>query len=79
MRRRAIALRCVSERLMSIDSSTVVEGKSARTASSIAGPAAATRNSTPGESASFPSFATPPNIHRSMPMIGMPFRIATHA
>ena len=43
------------------------------------GPAAAIRNSTPGESASFPSFATPPNNHRSMPSIGMPLRIATHA
>ena len=43
------------------------------------GPATATRNSTPGESASLPSFATPPNIHRSMPRIGMPLRIATHA
>ena len=44
-----------------------------------AGPAAATRNSTPAESASFPSFATPPNSHRSMPRIGIPFRMATHA
>ena len=43
------------------------------------GPAAATRNSTPGESASLPSFATPPNIHRSIPSIGMPLRMATHA
>jgi hypothetical protein len=43
------------------------------------GPAAATRNSTPGDSVSFPSFATPPNIHRSIPWIGMPLRIATHA
>ena len=43
------------------------------------GPATATRNSTPGESDSRPSFATPPNIHRSMPTIGIPLRIATHA
>ena len=43
------------------------------------GPAAAIRNSTPGESESLLSFATPPNIHRSMPSIAIPFRIATHA
>ena len=43
------------------------------------GPAAAIRNSTPGESESLLSFATPPNIHRSMPSIEIPFRIATHA
>ena len=43
------------------------------------GPAAAIRNSTPAESLSRPSFATPPNIHRSIPRIGMPFRIATTA
>ncbi len=43
------------------------------------GPAAATLNSTPGESVSFPSFATPPNSHRSIPRIGIPFRIATMA
>ena len=43
------------------------------------GPAAAIRNSTPGESASLPNFATPPNSHRSMPRIGMPLRSATQA
>ena len=43
------------------------------------GPATATRNSTPGDVDSRPSFATPPNIHRSMPRIGIPFRIATQA
>ena len=43
------------------------------------GPATATRNSTPGESESRPSFATPPNSQRSMPWIGMPLRIATTA
>ena len=43
------------------------------------GPATATRNSTPAESVSRPSLATPPNIHRSMPRIGIPLRIATSA
>ena len=44
-----------------------------------AGPAAATRNSTPGESVSRSIFATPPNSHRSIPVIRMPLRIATTA
>jgi hypothetical protein len=48
-------------------------------ASVTSGPATATRNSTPGESVSRPSLATPPNIHRSMPSTGMPLRIATIA
>ena len=48
-------------------------------ASVTSGPATATRNSTPGESVSRSSFATPPNIHRSMPEIGIPLRIATTA
>ena len=43
------------------------------------GPATAILKSTPGESASFRIFATPPNIHRSMPAIPMPLRIATAA
>ena len=43
------------------------------------GPAIATRNSTPAESVSRPSLATPPNIQRSMPSIGIPLRIATNA
>ena len=53
--------------------------QAAAIASVTSGPAAATRNSTPGESVSRPSFATPPNIHRSMPRIGIPFRVATGA
>jgi hypothetical protein len=44
-----------------------------------AGPAAATRNSTPAESVSLDSLATPPNSHRSMPSILIPLRIATTA
>src|SRR5215212_7726610 len=48
-------------------------------ASVTSGPATATRNSTPGDSVSRPSLATPPNIQRSMPRIGMPLRIATTA
>ena len=53
--------------------------QSAAMASVTSGPAIATRNSTPGESVSRSSFATPPNIHRSMPEIGIPLRIATTA
>ena len=43
------------------------------------GPATATRNSTPAESVSRSNFATPPNIHRSMPEIPIPLRTATKA
>ena len=44
-----------------------------------AGPAAATRNSSPGDSASRSIFAMPPKNHRSMPEIPMPLRRATTA
>ena len=44
-----------------------------------AGPAAATLNSSPGVSESRVSFATPPNSHRSMPAVPMPWRRATSA
>ena len=44
-----------------------------------AGPAAATWNSSPGESVSRVSFARPPKNHRSMPEIPMPLRRATSA
>jgi hypothetical protein len=43
------------------------------------GPATATRNSSPAVRVSRSSFATPPNIHRSMPWMPMPLRIATTA
>ena len=44
-----------------------------------AGPAAATRNSSPGEEVSRVILATPPKNHRSMPEIPMPLRRATIA
>ena len=61
------------------DSAIAPPKQIAAIASVTSGPAMATRNSTPGESVSRSSFATPPNSHRSMPEIGMPFRIATTA
>jgi len=48
-------------------------------ASVTAGPAAATRKSSPGESASRSIFAMPPKNHRSMPEIPIPLRRATIA
>ena len=48
-------------------------------ASVTSGPAIATLNSSPGDCVSRPSFATPPNSHRLMPSIGIPFRMATQA
>ncbi len=53
--------------------------QAAAIASVTAGPAAATRNSTPAESVSLDSRATPPNSHRSMPSILIPLRMATTA
>ena len=44
-----------------------------------AGPAALTRNSSPGDSLSRVSFAMPPKNHRSMPAMPIPLRRATHA
>ena len=61
------------------ESATAAPKQTTAMASVTSGPATATRNSTPGESVSRSSFATPPNIHRSMPEIGIPLRIATRA
>ena len=44
-----------------------------------AGPAALTRNSSPGDWLSRLSLAMPPKNHRSMPAISIPLRRATHA
>ena len=44
-----------------------------------AGPAALTRNSSPGDSLSRVSLAMPPKNHRSIPAIPIPLRRATHA
>jgi hypothetical protein len=44
-----------------------------------AGPAAETRNSSPGEELSRVSLAIPPKNHRSMPAIPIPLRRATRA
>ena len=44
-----------------------------------AGPAALTRNSSPGESVSRLSLAMPPKNHRSIPAISIPLRRATQA
>jgi hypothetical protein len=62
-----------------LDTATPIPKHTAAMSTVTSGPAAAIRNSTPGESASLPSFATPPNIHRSMPSIGIPLRMATQA
>ena len=48
-------------------------------ASVTAGPAAATRNSAPGESVSRLIFITPPNRNRSIPATSMPSRRAASA
>ena len=54
--------------------------KQTRTITSVTtGPAIAIRNSCPGVSVSRCIRAMPPNIHRSMPTIGMPLRSATIA
>jgi hypothetical protein len=49
------------------------------TTSVTSGPAAATRNSSPGDDVSRVSFAMPPKNHRSMPDMPMPLRRATSA